>query len=267
MSANALQREALRLAGRNGDLIQRAAVYHHLYQHSAGNHVFPLLAAHGALWAGGYFRRGMMGGAVLRWRYASAAYRRELMDRLRAFAEAFRDINRRVCVETYRIYYLTRDARRAEDAAREIPPALLGAMHLCHDAQRRGRALSTPEKRRLFAAFFHWEQEQIVGPAVAKAFAGFDWPDVHRRARRPVIRFAYLHRADHLRFTDFASTEERIAMGLRAFDLADRTGWRAVETALGGYGTMPRDFLADPARFFRGLADHLREPVAGVVQA
>lgn len=51
-----LRDEAEQLAGRNRDLDQRATVYHHLYHHSRGNHVFPLIAAHGALWASGNFR-------------------------------------------------------------------------------------------------------------------------------------------------------------------------------------------------------------------
>ena len=54
-----LQREATLLAGGLTDLSQRAAVYRHLFLASGGNHAFPLIAAHGALWAGGYFRFGM----------------------------------------------------------------------------------------------------------------------------------------------------------------------------------------------------------------
>ena len=55
---------AVTLAGRTGDLAQRASAYHHLYRHSGGNHAFPLLAAHGALWASGYFQRNLKRGAL-----------------------------------------------------------------------------------------------------------------------------------------------------------------------------------------------------------
>jgi hypothetical protein len=48
-----LRGEATLLAGGINDLTQRASVYHHLFEHSQGNHLFPLLAAHGALWAAG----------------------------------------------------------------------------------------------------------------------------------------------------------------------------------------------------------------------
>ena len=46
-----IKREAEILAGDTMDFSRRAAVYHHLYQSSGGNHMFPLIAAHGALWA------------------------------------------------------------------------------------------------------------------------------------------------------------------------------------------------------------------------
>src|SRR5882724_7526352 len=54
-----LHHEATRLAGGLNDLAQRAAVYHHLYEHSGGNHAFPLIAAHGTLGARGYVRLGI----------------------------------------------------------------------------------------------------------------------------------------------------------------------------------------------------------------
>ncbi len=57
--------EAERLAGGLHDLAQRSTVYHHLFAASGRNHVFPLIAAHGALWARGYFRFGMRLGAWL----------------------------------------------------------------------------------------------------------------------------------------------------------------------------------------------------------
>ena len=41
---NDLRTEATRLAGGLTDLAQRATVYHHVYQDSGGNHLFPLPA-------------------------------------------------------------------------------------------------------------------------------------------------------------------------------------------------------------------------------
>jgi hypothetical protein len=65
-----------------------------LFKHSQGNHVFPLLAAHGALWPRDYFRLGIRIGSLLAWRYAAAPrMRQEMMASLQAFANAFRDKN------------------------------------------------------------------------------------------------------------------------------------------------------------------------------
>ncbi len=52
----ALRKKGFALAGGIGDLRQRACIYLHLYQDSGGRNVFPLIAAHGALWAGRFFR-------------------------------------------------------------------------------------------------------------------------------------------------------------------------------------------------------------------
>lgn len=71
-----LQAQATRLAGGLTDLAQRATVYHHIFEASGRNHIFPLIAAHGALWARGYFAFGMRLGAVLAWQFPLSAAKR-----------------------------------------------------------------------------------------------------------------------------------------------------------------------------------------------
>lgn len=252
-----LRAQAVMLAGATGDLAQRAGVYHHLYAHSGGNHGFPLLAAHGALWASGYFRRGMrFGGVIARVRGLAGGDRDALIQRLHCFAEDFRDINRRVCVETFFIYWLTARPHLREEAERLVPAELLDAMDRCHDARRRGVTLDERERRALFEAFFLWEQAQIVGPSIEQAFARFDWPLIRGLALRPRIGFAYFT-GRPLAFRDFASTDERVAMGMRAFDRAVAVGWDEVEAALCAYRVMPPLFRTDPRRFFDTLAGRL----------
>jgi hypothetical protein len=98
-----LELEATKLAGGLLDLAQRASVYRHLFLASGRNHAFPLIAAHGALWAGGYFPFGMKLGRLLSWQYAlRPTRRRELLAQLHEFADVFRDVNRRVCIDTYK---------------------------------------------------------------------------------------------------------------------------------------------------------------------
>lgn len=249
-----LRSQATILAGNTGDLIQRATVYHHLYSHSGGNHSFPLLAAHGALWASGYFRKGMMFGALIALvRSLKGDDRAALMQRLSSFAEDFRDINRRVCVETFFIYWLTGRIHLLNEAERIVPQDLFDAMDRCHAARRVGRTLSSIERRELFRSFFLWEQSNIVGPSIEKAFAEFDWKLIHQMALRPTIRFSYFT-GSPLSFVNFCDTKERISMGMAAYDRANATGWDRVEYCLGRYGIMPSEFSADPAAFFERLA-------------
>lgn len=64
-----LRTEAEKLAGGLQDLSKRATIYRQIFLASGGNHTFPLIAAHGALWAGGYFRFGLGLGSALSWQY------------------------------------------------------------------------------------------------------------------------------------------------------------------------------------------------------
>ena len=257
---SALRAEAVALAGRPGDLVQRASVYHHLYRASGGNHVFPLIAAHGALWAGGYFRRNLALGAAatraMTWLGANGGAR---LAALHALAEAFRDINRRVCVENWYLYHLTARADLAKVAEAHVPPTLFEQLARCHAARRRGVILTAEAKRALFAAFFACEQAEIVGPAVTQAFDTLDWRLARWVARRPRIAFAYLDAP--LPFRDFADTAERVARGFAAYDGAARAGWTRVEESLAEYRIMPRAFVENSDRFF----DSLRHRLAGAV--
>ena len=256
LAAAQLRERAYSLAGRIEDLTQRASVYHHLYAHSGGNHSFPLLAAHGALWASGYFKMGMRFGSL-----AASVHQflgddaDELRKSLRAFADDFRDINRRVCVETYFIYHLTAAANLKEISEQIVPVELLEQMNRCHAARIAERKLSDSERRSLFSAFFLWEQETIVGPSITVAFDKFDWPLIKRMALKPKIRFAYFDRRSPLAFRHFADMDERVAMGMAAFDRACEKGWAKVEGAMSDYQIMPESFTENPNSYFQTILD------------
>lgn len=256
LTAALLRERAQSLAGRIEDLTQRASVYHHLYAHSGGNHSFPLLAAHGALWASGYFKMGMRFGS-----FAASVQQflgddaGELRKSLKAFADDFRDINRRVCVETYFIYHLTADPDLKEIAEHLVPMELLEQMNRCHAARLAGHKLSDSDRRSLFSAFFLWEQENIVGPSIKVAFSKFDWPMIKRMALKPKIRFAYFDQRSPLTFRHFADTDERVAMGMAAFDRACAKGWDEVESALADYNIMPASFTENPSGHYQTVLD------------
>lgn len=249
-----LQAEAVCLAGGLTDLAQRATVYRHIFRTSGGNHVFPLIAAHGALWAGGYFRLGNWIARVLSWQYLFRSnVRRQQLARLAEFQDALRDINRRVCVDTYVNYHLTAQFDSDEEVGQYVPVSLLAVLRQIHAARRADRELTDVEKRDVFLAHFLHEQEHVVGPGVADAFAAFDWPLVRAIARRPLIRFAYLRGQHRLYFRNFATRDERISNGLRAFDLAADAGWPNVEAALENYAVLPRAAFAEPDGYFAAV--------------
>lgn len=237
-----LRDEGTRLAGGLTDLVQRATVYHSIYRESGGNHVFPLIAAHGALWAGGWFRFGFRLARGLAWQSPfHAEQRRQRMEALGEFANCFREINRRVCVDTYANFHFTRQHGHEPGAAAILPQSLLHAVNQAHASQECGIPMSDPEKRDVFEAHFLYEQEHIVGPTIERAVAEFDWPLLKAIALRPVVAFAYLPRP--LWFRNFASRDERIRNGLKAFDQAALVGWDHVESALRRYNVLPERFF------------------------
>lgn len=244
-----------RLAGGLSDLAQRATVYRQLFRDSGRNHIFPLIAAHGALWAGGYFRFGLKLGRILAWQYPlDPAYRAAQLKKLDDFADAFREINRRVCADTFAQFHFAGVFGEHPAAAELIPPVMLQEINRMHAAKRAGQRLSDAEKRDVFEAHFLNEQKNIVGPAIEKALADFDWPLVKWIALKPPVRFAYFEPGRVLWFGDFASKEERVANGLKAFDLAATAGWDQVENALARYQVLPREAFQSPDLYYTMLA-------------
>lgn len=213
-----------------------------------------MIAAHGALWAGGYFQSGMRLGEVLSWQYAG---RRELrqaqLQRLVDFANVFRDINRRVCIDTFVNFHFTELFGETPEADQFVPPELLSPLNHLHAARRAGRTLLDSERRTVFEAHFRHEQAHVVGPTLQDAVAAFDWPLLRAIALRPPVRFTYFPAGTRLWFHNFASSNERIEHGLAAFELAVRAGWPAVDAALQQYRVLPASFFAAPSDYFSGL--------------
>lgn len=249
----ALRLKGSQLAGGLHELGRRACVYHQLYEDSGRRNPFPLIAAHGALWASGYFRRGLRAGAVLAWQQPFSAEKRQArMRALAEFADRFRDINRRVCAESYALFHYTRQYEPDAELRQQVGGELLDLLRHCHQSQADGTEFTAADRQRLFAAFFLWEQEQVVAPAVQEAFEKFHWPAVKYLALRPAIGFAYFGRR-RLQFKDFASKAERIEMGLRAYRHAEDVGFPEVERALRDYRLMPDAYFDHPIAHFRGI--------------
>lgn len=244
------------LAGDLNAIPRRVSILTSIYLDSNRNHAFSQMAAHGALWAINYFEAGGSLGRLVSYRYFynsnERAYR---MGILREFAEAFRSVNRQVCIDTYANYHFTKNFGGEAGADSVIEPRLLEALNCVHHASRNALSLTAEEKRRVFEASFHCEQEITVAPGVAKAVSEFDCRIMRALCMHPIVRFTYFPRFRYMYFRDFSNTDERISKGLLAYDIAARVGWDRVFEAMKYYGQMPRDFLQAPLEHFQAIRD------------
>lgn len=244
----ALRARATQLAGEPGDIPRRAMLHHHLYRDSRGNHVFPLVALHGALWARGFFETTGRLGEALRLRYFySARERRARMAMLGGFAEGFKRVNRQVFVDTFTNYFYTKQYGEHPAAPGVLHPDLFAALTRMHGAARAGGALEPAQKLHLFTQALRYEQEVTVAPGVQAEVGKFDCPVLRFLCLRPLVRFAYFPRGTYFFFNNFADTSERITKAVKSYTLAERAGWDAVEHAMRRYGVLPADYWDDPA--------------------
>ncbi|NHZ40522.1 hypothetical protein [Massilia aquatica] len=229
-----LRNEGYALAGEVRELQQRIRLYHRIYLESGKRHAFALIAAHGSLWATGYFKLGDLGARIASLPSLCICGRRQQkLDAVAVFADRFRSINRQVCAESYAIFHYTR-----QYGANDVIRPLIGTRFAelladCHASCAADTAYPRDKREQLFDAFLAWEQDHIVAPNVAEAFADFDWPLIAWLARRPVIQFAYFGKHTRLRFRDFSCQDERMSAGMRACRIAEDVGLDLVEAALG----------------------------------
>lgn len=246
--------EAEKMAGDLLDIRRRAAILHHLYLDSGENHVFPQIAAHGALWAYRYFEVGGKLGRTIAYRYFyNSTERTYRLGLLNSFAEGFRRVNRLVCIDSYTNFQFTKEHGERAGADEVVHPELLDALNRVHAARRADRRLSEDEKQQVFRASFKWEQEVTVAPGVAEAVAGFECPILRGLCLKPLVRFAYFPALRYIFFRDFSSKDERIAKGFKAYDIARRGGWPRVVSTMKSYRLMPAEFFAAPREYYERL--------------
>ena len=250
----ALKAGSTLLAGDLLDIPRRAIILLHIFQDSGENHVFPLLAAHGALWAYSYFEVGGAVGRFIAHRYfynpAERSYRLGL---LQEFASAFRRVNRQVCIDTYANYRFAQEYGSEPGADRILPASLLGTLNRVHAARRAGERLTAADRAEIFEQSFHCEQEVTVAPGVQAATAAFQCRILKFACLHPIVRFAYFPRFQSLFFRDFSHTTERVTKGLRAYEIAERAGLPHVVNSLKEYGLLPPSVLDETEAMFREI--------------
>ncbi len=226
--------EAIHKAGSPQDFSKRALLLHDIYRDSEGNHRFPLVALHGALWGERFFRTTGPVGEAISFRYfyspAERVYRQAM---LRQFANAFADINRSVFIDTYTNYFFTKAYGLEKGAGTFVHPRLLSALNRVHAAvSGREPPLSEVEKKEIFKIALYEEQESTVGPRIAFAISNFDCPILTRLALHPIVRFAYFPKGQYFFFRDFSNRDERIIRAIQSYDIANAVGWTRVEASI-----------------------------------
>jgi hypothetical protein len=253
-----IHEDAIRLAGGPGDIPQRVAILHSIFVDSGGNHAFPEVALHGALWAHAFYERRGAVSRLITYRYF---YDREERARraymLYGFSEGFKQANRSVFVDTYSNYHFSRQF--GEAAGEVLSPELLDALNRVHHARRAGRKLSLADRGEVFKTALLFEQERTVGPKVREEVSKFDCPVLTKLVLRPLVRFAYFPRTTMMLFHDFGDTDERIEKAIRSYELAERAGWPTVAEAIRYQGVLPERCFDDPLDY----ADELRSELTG----
>lgn len=250
-----IRAEAERLAGGPGDIPPRVALLHSIFVDSGGDHAFPEVALHGALWAYGFYERRGTVSRLIRQRYFyDPEERASRYYMLYQFSQGFKSANRSVFVDTYANYFFTKRHGSAPGAEEVIAPELLDALNRVHAAAAAGRRLGRRERAEVFETALLFEQESTVGPKVREEVAKFACPVLTAIVLKPIVRFTYFPRLTFLRFHDFGETDERIEKAIHSYELAERQGWDTVGSTIHLHGLLPSRCFADPLAY----ADELR---------
>lgn len=251
-----IEADAERLGGHLNAMTTRSVVYHHIYVCSGGNFIFPLLAAHGALWARWYLFLARFAALFLAVIDISRGFRfKRNLNAYKNYVETFKAINRTVMTKTWVIFHMTKLFGVDDPVTDDMPPRLRGNLALCHQYATTGTPMPLSQQREFYEDYFRWEQVNIVGPTVDKATGEFDWPIMKWFCLRPWVWFSYFQLGRALVFKNFSDAEERTQKGLAAFDWAIKSGrqWEDIEANLTRNPFFPRNFSFDPNQYFTGL--------------
>ncbi len=246
---------ATRLAGGSPDIIRRAALLHGIFLNSKGNHTFPQIALHGALWAAGFFETTRKLGTIIQWRYFyNSRERTYRMSLLKQFYEGFRNVNRSVFIDTYTNYYFSKEYGNHPEAATLLHPELLKSLNNLHEAVAKGKSLTPAEKKTLFMHSLQWEQEITAAPGVRAEVARFDCPILTFICLKPIVHFEYFPKSKYLLFKNFSETNERIANAVKSYEVAEMSGWNSVVKTMDNYNLLPKGFSQNPHTFLKEIS-------------
>lgn len=256
--AERLRAEATKLAGEPSDIPQRVVFLHEIYVDSKGNHAFPEVALHGALWAHDFFRATSLLENVgdLFKRIGNVAALLETADE---FKVAIETTNRQVFIDTYTNYWLTKKYRKHPELSEFVDGDVLPSLLRVQEATATGKPLSADEKREIFLATLNTEQKESVARMMDEAAKNVDPAWFKKIVNRPVLRFTYFPGVKFYAFRDFSNRVDRVACATYAYDVAAEVGFDKVTDAMDEYSALPDAYFADR----KGYAAKLRAALLG----
>lgn len=236
-SYDIIREEAESLAGAPGDIPQRVKKLHEIFLDSQGNHGFPEVALHGALWAYTFFEEKGKLGRILRLRYFyNRKERNYRMGMLLGFTEGFKAANRLVFIDTWTNYWFSKLYGKEAGASELIDAGLLEHLNRIHDAVKAGQKLPAEERRAAFISALRVEQERCVAPRIQEEIRKFTCPILTTLCLKPVVKFRYFPRGKKFWFRNFSDQEERVNNATASYDIAEAIGWERVMQARLEYG-------------------------------
>lgn len=256
-----IRAHAILLAGKADDAPTRATFLHDLYTVSRGNHAFPEVALHGALWGHRFLAQTQR---ATDWATEFGFTNVGALDRLVDAAEKFRKVlletNRLVFIDSYTNYHFARLHGRKSGADGIVPRALLEPLTQSTEAaQGRIGPFTFAQRESLYDVALAWEQYSTVADAMSAAVRDIVshldvGPDLVNRMLqkafvRPVVHFEYFPSGTSFYFNNFADKAERIRYAKESYLIAERVGWSKVSSSMANYGTIPSSYFADRVAF------------------
>lgn len=233
-----IQQLANRLAGSPNNIPQRILHFKQIYNDSNSNFTFPIIAAHGALWAYNFFNK-LAPFQNLNFLIPSRRIN-QTYESLSDFSYQLTTINRQVFIDIYTYYHFTKLFYENESAkifflnrTTTKAESLWNALRQVHIAKESGVAISDSLKLEIYKIALYFEQYSMVGEKVTKAFACLKVASPMKQlAVMPNVKFKYFPPLIRFQFLNFVNTEERIYWALEAYRIAQEVGFETVANTL-----------------------------------
>jgi hypothetical protein len=226
--------EVAAIAGRAHDHCQRAAVLHHLFDHSRGAHEWALAEARRELRIAAGLEA--LARRLDRWGWLFSR-RDEAKWALAQLTQQLGEASRARCAAAYLAYRLSATTALRPEAEQRLPPSLLEAFEQCH-AARRAREAVSPEL-----------VSSLADQSEAHSIAAVDAQSL--QAAWSAISATWLRRSANRLLG---------AQALARCARRDRKrGWTTVERELRSDLRLPASFRANPAQHFYALQHALAE--------